>query len=95
MIQDPTPVMIIQFRKDGSRGMIYRDDFPIEQLGLPHVKRASDVEFNDDTQEWEVTLKGDDKPSYSCRSRAACIAWEIDTINNSLSDVLDQHFPIS
>ena len=44
-------------------------------IGSLEVTRATEIEFNNETQFWEVkNLKG--SVLYFSRSRTACLAWE-------------------
>jgi hypothetical protein len=55
------------------------------EIGRLHPVRASTVEFNDEKQVWEVRLESNpDAVAFSDPSRAACIAWEVQTINHQL-----------
>lgn len=70
---------------DGSIECLWTDAIPLDQLGTLKVKRASNVEFNETSQEWEVKLAtAPDVVAFSHASRAQCIAWEINIINREL-----------
>lgn len=76
---------VLTIGNDGSVECLWTEAIPLESLGTLHVKRASNVEFNEATQQWEVRLAtAPDVVAYSDPSRAACIAWEIETINHQL-----------
>jgi hypothetical protein len=69
--------MTLTFNPDGTASCLYSDLIPLTGLGQLTVRRASWIEFNEATQEWEVRLAGPlNAPSFSNPSRTACIAWE-------------------
>jgi len=48
---------------------------PLHELGRLEINRASNIEFNNITQHWEVKdRKG--KLRFFARSRSACLEWE-------------------
>ena len=76
---------VLTIAPDGSIECLWTETLPLETLGTLHVRRASNVEFNEATQQWEVILAtAPDVVAFSHSSRAACIAWEVETINNQL-----------
>jgi len=59
----------------GPTGLLKRRCHPLHELGRLQVTRASNIEFNNATQNWEVKdRKG--KVRFIARSRSACIEWE-------------------
>ena len=74
----------IAFKPDGSAQCVWRDEIPRLRLGKLSVKRASNVEFNEATEEWEVRLVGSTEVIHSEPTRAGAIAWEIEFIENAL-----------
>lgn len=76
---------VITIDNDGSVECLWTEAIALESLGPLTVKRASNIEFNDAAQQWEVCLAtAPDVVAFAHTSRAACIAWEIDTINQQL-----------
>lgn len=76
---------VLSIAPDGSIETLWTEAIPLESLGTLRVKRASLVEFNEVSQEWEVRLcPNTEDVVFSHKSRAACIAWEIETINAQL-----------
>ncbi len=66
---------VITFAPDGTGHCLWTEALPLHKLGQLDLQRASKIEFNASTQEWEVkSLKG--QLLYSHRSRAKCLAWE-------------------
>ncbi len=73
--------MTITFHDDGTASGLWAEDIPLHDLGSLSVKRASTIEFNDQTSEWEVRLidsatQTPGEVRFSNPSRQACIAWE-------------------
>jgi hypothetical protein len=72
---------IININPAGRLATIFTDRLPLGRLGKLEVTRASHVEFNGDTQEWEVAWANEpDTVVFSNVSRAACIAWEVEQL---------------
>lgn len=86
--------IVISFNADGTAEALHTDEFPLAALGRLSMERASTVEFNEVSQWWEVrlvALPGDDVKFlgpvvYSNPSRANCIQWERDVINERLKN---------
>ena len=65
----------IQFTPDGVAHCLWTDAICLHELGLLEITRASHIEFNNTTQDWEVKdHKG--KVRFIAKSRAACLEWE-------------------
>jgi hypothetical protein len=69
--------------EDGVCRSLWTDLIDLTEIGTCHVERASNVEFNNETQMWEArlldgTLIGQD------RSRSGAIQQEIDYLNERL-----------
>lgn len=64
----------IDFQTDGTAKTLYTELIDLAALGSLSVKRASTIEFNGATQEWEVEIDGEIK--YSNPSRQNCLDWE-------------------
>ena len=76
---------ILTIDAEGTVECLWTEALPLESLGPLTVKRASNIEFNDATQEWEVRLADNPQAvAFTNKSRAACVAWEIETINQKL-----------
>lgn len=66
---------IIMFRLDGTAQCLWTDVVPLQEIGRLEIQRASNIEFNNATQHWEVKdQKG--KVRFFSRSRSACLDWE-------------------
>lgn len=66
----------IYFTPEGTVEGLYNDLLAELDLGQLHVQRASNVEFNDNIQCWEVDVIGEGIV-HSCKSRDEAIQWEI------------------
>ena len=67
----------IHFFDDGRCSCLHTDLFPLQSLGTITTRRASSVEFNEASQEWEVRFaETPEIVSFSDPSRDACLEWE-------------------
>jgi hypothetical protein len=65
----------ISFTTDGTAHCLWTEAVPLHELGRLEITRASNIEFNNSTQHWEVKdLRG--KVRFIARSRCACLEWE-------------------
>ena len=65
----------ISFKTDGTAQCLWTDAISLHELGRLEITRASNIEFNNATQQWEVKdRKG--KVRFIARSRSACLDWE-------------------
>ena len=65
----------IRFDPDGSAHCLWTDAISLHELGRLEITRASNIEFNNTTQHWEVKdRKG--RVRFIATSRAACLEWE-------------------
>lgn len=74
----PTPITLT-VKKDGSIECLYTEAFPLRELGKLTIARASMVEFNNETQLWEVNIDG--KKIYEHDSREMCLIKERDYLS--------------
>jgi hypothetical protein len=54
---------------------LYTETIPLFELGALHVERLTTIEFNDSTQQWEVTDRQGHR-LFADPSRAVCLQWE-------------------
>ena len=67
----------ITFAPDGTASCLWTEAVPLHELGRLDVQRASTIEFNAVTQQWEVRLVSDPNTiAFSNASREACLEWE-------------------
>jgi len=65
----------ISFQPDGTAQCLWTETLPLHEIGKLQITRASNIEFNNSTQHWEVIdRKG--KVRFIARSRSACLEWE-------------------
>jgi hypothetical protein len=65
----------ISFHLDGTAHCLWTEAVPLHELGHLEITRASNIEFNNATQHWEMKdRKG--KVRFNARSRSACLEWE-------------------
>ncbi len=67
--------MNIDFAPNGTARCLYTELLPLADFGRLAVSRASNIEFNEADQKWEV-LDLDGKVLFRDPSRAACLKWE-------------------
>lgn len=70
------PAMTIDFDTDGVGHCLYGESIDLQSLGSLHMQRASHIEFNETTQQWEVLPPDGGIPMFSHPSRSQCLAWE-------------------
>jgi len=68
---------VLTFDPDGLGHCLHTDAIPLQSLGTLHVERATTIEFNPLTQQWDVTDAGG-AVLFSDPSRSRCLAWEVE-----------------
>ncbi|MCB1066197.1 MAG: hypothetical protein KDN05_08055 [Verrucomicrobiae bacterium] len=66
---------VIHFLPAGTGAGLYTEAIDLQQIGCLEVTRASQIEFNDDTQQWDV-FDFTGNAVFSHPSREACLRWE-------------------
>jgi hypothetical protein len=69
--------MTLDFTPTGTAHCLYDEAIDLHALGRLHIRRASHIEFNEQTQIWEVRLVGRDEVVFADASRQRCLGWEI------------------
>ena len=65
----------IAFKPDGTAHCLWTEALQLHELGQLQITRATNIEFNNTTQHWEVKdRKG--KVRFFSRFRPACLEWE-------------------
>ena len=72
---------VLTFTPDGVVRGLHTDAIPLQSLGTLTVHRASTIEFNPTTQQWEVKT-ADGATLHSDPSRSRCLAWEVEHFNH-------------
>lgn len=67
--------LAIVFNVDGSARALHSDMIPLGEIGRLKIERASTIEFNEDSQLWEVKLPGGEVV-FTDASRQECLDWE-------------------
>ena len=65
----------ISFKPDGTAQCLWTEALPLHELGRLEITRATNIEFNNITQQWEVKDRRG-KVRFIAKSRAACPEWE-------------------
>lgn len=65
----------VTFNQNGTGTCLYTELIDLHSLGRLNISRATNIEFNNVMQRWEVKdIKG--KTRFFAKTRAACLAWE-------------------
>lgn len=67
---------VLRFHPDGRVRCLHTEAIDLRVLGRLRVARATCIEFNEDSQEWEARDFGTRQVIHSDASRAACLRWE-------------------
>ncbi len=66
---------VIVVATNGEARCLYTEAIDLASIGLLEIQRASQIEFNNQTQRWEVKdRQGQTLYTHPCR--ADCLAWE-------------------
>ena len=71
---------VLTFDVDGVVRCLHTDAIPLQALGTLTVQRATTIEFNASTQQWEVKDAAG-VILHSDPSRSRCLAWEAEHFN--------------
>ena len=71
---------VLTFEPDGVVRCLHTDAIPLQSLGTLTVKRATNIEFNASTQQWEVKDAAG-AILFTNPSRSCCLAWELNRFN--------------
>jgi len=66
----------LYFTPDGTGRTLYTEAIDLERIGDLSIKRASEIEFCNDTGLWTVRMAGDPHILYRHPSRQKCLDWE-------------------
>lgn len=65
----------ISFTPAGTAHCLWTEALPLHEIGRLQVTRATNIEFNNSKQQWEVKDRRG-KVRFIARSRSACLEWE-------------------
>ena len=71
---------VLTFDQHGTGSCLYSEVIDLLTIGSLEVKRATQIEFNNRSQFWEVKDQRN-HVLYFSRSRTACLAWEHQDLN--------------
>ena len=66
----------ITFSSDGNGHCLYTEAILLGSIGTLEIKRATNIEFNDHTQLWEVRDAKNNGILFQNASREICLCWE-------------------
>ncbi len=70
----------LRFHPGGRVDCLYTEAIDLRALGRLQVFRATDIRFNETTQQWDVREAGTGTALFSHPSRAECLRWEQDNL---------------
>jgi hypothetical protein len=70
----------LRFTPGGLISCLYTEAIDLQQLGRLSVVRATDIRFNDTTQQWEACHAETGAVLFSNSSRTECLRWEHDNL---------------
>jgi hypothetical protein len=65
----------ISFKPDGTAQCLWTEALPLHELGRLEIHRATNIEFNNAIQHWEVEDRNG-RVRFIAKSRSACLEWE-------------------
>lgn len=68
--------MNLTFDTRGSVHGLYTEAIDLRSLGPLAIRRATNIEFNHATQQWDVRGLRDQRLLFTDGSREACLSWE-------------------
>lgn len=66
----------LRFHTGGRVDCLYTEAIDLRALGRLQVFRATDIRFNETTQQWDVRETGTGTALFSHPSRTECLRWE-------------------
>jgi hypothetical protein len=71
---------VLTFDTCGNGQCLYTEQLDLNSIGSLEIRRASEIEFNNQSQQWEVRSPEGDL-LYSHVSRLVCLNWEHQNFN--------------
>jgi hypothetical protein len=81
----------LRFHPGGGIACLYTEAIDLRALGRLHVVRATDIRFNDPTQQWDVHDADTGSVLFSHTSRSECLAWEHQNLQPGQDRTHDSH----
>ena len=66
----------LRFNPGGRIDCLYTEVIDLRALGRLHVVRATDIRFDESTQQWDVHDADTGQALFSHQSRNECLSWE-------------------
>lgn len=73
-------MIVLTFDEQGIGHGLYTEAIPLQTIGTLQMARASTIEFNPTSQQWEVRDTADNL-LYADPSRTLCLRWEAEHFN--------------
>ena len=67
---------VLTFDSTGRGHCLYTEAVDLSSIGELEIVRASQIEFNNESKEWEVISGSENNVLFSNPSRAVCLLWE-------------------
>lgn len=66
----------LRITANGQINCLYTEAIDLRSIGKLEICRATDIRFNDETQQWDVHAADNDQVLFSHKSRTECLTWE-------------------
>ncbi len=70
----------ITFLPGGDGHCLYTEAIDLQAIGALEIRRATNIEFCDRTQQWEVRHAQTNSLLFQDASRQVCVAWEYENL---------------
>ena len=70
----------LRFTPGGQVTGFYTESIDLHSLGRLSIVRATDIRFNDATQQWDVRRAGSEIVLFSHLLRQECVRWELENL---------------
>ena len=87
-----TPVATLTFDTGGTGRGLYTEAIDLHRLGLLHIERATNIEFDNDSQVWRVK-DTTGFPMFTAPTRQQCLEWERLHLDHTAAQQGQEHAP--
>ena len=87
-----TPVATLTFDTRGVGRGLYTEAINLNDLGLLHIERATNIEFDNDSQVWRVR-DTTGFPMFTAPTRQQCLEWEQLHLDHTAAQLGAEHAP--